>query len=344
MPSRRQFIQQLGLISLGGLLLPNVGVAQKKTQKIHTVTGTVNANELGICLTHEHVMSNFGADRSYQPSYNVRVLKSQVLPYLKRMKMLGVNSILDCTTAYFGRDVQLLKELSEASEVYLITNTGYYGAANDRYVPEHAYQETAEQLSKRWIKEFEQGIDQTDIRPGFIKIAADGGEVSDIDRKLMQAALKTSRATGLTIACHTGNNPAVPNLVQSLIEEENVEPSAWIWTHAHQMETSEELVTAAKRGMVISLDGLRINGRDTQADQATLNHHLQHLLVLKEQNLLSQVLISHDGNSFPRGGAIRPYEGIFTYFIPLLKKNGFTGADINQLLVTNPQRVFTVSR
>lgn len=344
MPSRRQFVQQLSLLSLGGLLPPNVGIAQRKDQKIYTVTGTINANELGICLTHEHMMSNFGADRSYQPNYDVQALKAQVLPYLKRIKSLGVNSILDCTTAYFGRDVQLLKELSEASEIYLITNIGYYGAANDRYVPEHAYQETAEQLSRRWIKEFEQGIDQTDIRPGFIKIAADGGEVSDIDRKLMQAALKTSRATGLTIACHTGNNTAVPNLAQSLMKEESVEPSAWIWTHAHQMETSAELVAAAKRGMVISLDGLRINGQDVQADQATLNHHLQHLLALKEQNLLSQVLISHDGNSFPRGGAIRPYEGIFTHFIPLLKKNGFTEENIDQLLVTNPQRVFAVTR
>jgi len=342
MPTRRQFIQQSSLLSLGSVLSPSIGMAQKKAAKIYTVTGAIDVSELGVCLTHEHIMSNFGGERSYQPNYDVAALKAQVLPYLKRIKSLEVNSILDCTTAYFGRDVQLLQELSEESEIYLITNTGYYGAANDRYIPKHAYQETAEQLAERWIQEFEKGIDQTGIRPGFVKIAADGGEVSHIDQKLMQAALKTSRATGLTIACHTGNNPAVSKLAQELMAEESVKPSVWIWTHAHQMETSEELIGAAKAGIWISLDGLRISGKDTEANQALLDRHIQHLLALKEQDLLSRVLISHDGNSFPRGGAIRPYEGIFTHFIPLLKDKRFTEQEINQLLVDNPQQAFAI--
>ena len=344
MSSRRQFIQQLGLASLGGMLSPSIGVAQSKTAKIYTVTGAINVSELGVCLSHEHIMSNFGAERSYQPNYDTTALKAQVLPYLKRIKSLGADSILDCTTAYIGRDVKLLKELSEESEIYLITNTGYYGAANDRYVPEHAYQETTEQLAERWINEFEQGIDQTDIRPGFIKIAADGGGVSDIDKKLMQAALKTSQATGLTIACHTGDNPAVPKLALELMNEESIEPSVWIWTHAHQMETAEKLIAMAKQGMWISLDGLRIKGYYGDANQLVLDKHLQHLLTLKEQNLLSRVLISHDGNSFPRGGAIRPYEAIFTRFIPILKENGFTEKEVNQLLVINPQQAFVIDK
>jgi len=248
---RRQFIQQLSAAALGTTLLPTVGLARTNAAKVYTVTGAIDASELGVCLTHEHVMSNFGGERSYDPNYDVSALKAQVLPYLKKVKSLGVDSILDCTTAYFGRDVKLLRELSEESELYLITNTGYYGAANDRYVPEHAYEESAEQLADRWVAEFERGIDGTDIRPGFIKIAADGGEVSEIDQKLMRAALKTSWATGLTIACHTGNNPAVPQLALQMMEEENTQPQSWIWTHAHQMDTADELVKMAQRGIWI---------------------------------------------------------------------------------------------
>jgi phosphotriesterase-related protein len=337
---RRQFIRQLSAAALGTTLLPTVGLARSSASKVYTVTGAIGASELGVCLTHEHVMSNFGGERSYDPNYDVSALKAQVVPYLKKIKSLGVDSILDCTTAYFGRDVKLLRELSEESEIYLITNTGYYGAANDRYVPEHAYEESAEQLADRWVTEFERGIDGTDIRPGFIKIAADGGEVSEIDQKLMRAALKTSRATGLTIACHTGNNPAVPQLALHLMEEENAQPQLWIWTHAHQMDTADELVKMAQRGIWISLDGLRINESDSTESQEVINHHFQLLQALKENGLLAQVLISHDGNSFPRGGAIRPYEAIFTRFIPRLKKSGFTPEEIDQLLIENPQRAF----
>ncbi|MEQ9443006.1 MAG: phosphotriesterase [Cyclobacteriaceae bacterium] len=343
MNTRRRFLQQLTLTTVGASLIPKSTYARFYASRIYTVTGEIAPSELGVCLSHEHIMSNFGGEPGYNPHYDAPALKSQVLPYLKYLKSLGVNSILDCTTAYFGRDVALLKALSEESEIYLITNTGYYGAADDRYVPAHAYQESAEQIAERWIREFEQGIDGTSIRPGFIKIAADAGEVSDIDAKLMRAALKTQRSTGLTIACHTGNNPAVPKLALQLMEEEKVKPQTWIWTHAHQMETSEELIALARQGMWISLDGLRISEEDTIADQTVLNNHLQHLTKLKEANLLTQVLISHDGNSFPRGGAIRPYEAIFTHFLPLLKAQGFTQTEIEQLLVKNPQKAFIIT-
>jgi phosphotriesterase-related protein len=106
------------------------------------------------------------------------------------------------------------------------------------------------------------------------------------------------------------------------------------------MDTADELVKMAQRGIWISLDGLRINESDSTESQEVINHHFQLLQALKENGLLAQVLISHDGNSFPRGGAIRPYEAIFTRFIPRLKKSGFTPEEIDQLLIENPQRAF----
>ena len=36
---------------------------------------------------------------------------------------------------YLGRDVQVLKRLSEASGIRILSNTGYYGAAKDKHVP-----------------------------------------------------------------------------------------------------------------------------------------------------------------------------------------------------------------
>ena len=56
----------------------------------------------------------------------------------------------------------------------MITNTGYYGAAGDKYVPQHAYEETVDQLADRWTGEWEDGIEGTGIRPGFIKGGVDG--------------------------------------------------------------------------------------------------------------------------------------------------------------------------
>ena len=341
MHNRRHFTKHLAVLSLG-LNLPAIGgMGASDERKILTVSGPINPDQLGVCLTHEHVMSNFGAERSYLPQYDKDKLLSQVLPYLRQVNRLGGNSLVDCTTAYFGRDVTLLRQLAQQSGLQIITNTGYYGAADDRYVPDHAYHESAETLAQRWIAEFENGIDDTGIRPGFIKVALDSGPVSAIDAKLLRAAALTHAATGLTIACHTGDNPAGAQTALTILQEEGVSPEAWIWTHANKAQTLDTLLPAARAGAWISLDGVR---NPNEGNEESFSRHVRYLKAIKQQGLLPQVLLSHDGNSFPRGGAIRPYDAIFTTLVPRLEKEAFTKSDIQQLLVDNPAQAFTIRK
>lgn len=300
---------------------------------ILTVTGAIKPIELGITLTHEHVMSNFGAEPTLVPDYPKQQLLEQVLPYLRKIDSLGVKTVFDCTTAYFGRDASLLRELSEKSGVQIITNTGIYGAANDRYVPEWARTADEKSIADRWIREFEQGIGQSGIKPGFVKLAFDDGEPSDIDSKLFKAGLLTHLHTGLTLAVHTGNNLEAVNRQLKLLDEYGVSPSAWVWVHANKLDNDEPLLQAAKKGAWISLDGVK---------ETNISDYVERLQVFKQQNLLNRVLLSHDGNSFPRGGSIRPYQGISELLVSALKNNGFTEDELNQLLVTNPANAFTI--
>ena len=107
-------------------------------ETIETVRGAIEVSALGFSLTHEHVMSNFGKPQDSTSVYDEESLFKQVLPYLKRLKSLGVDAIFDCTTAYFGRRIDLLKKISEQSDINIITNTGFYGGANDKYIPQLA--------------------------------------------------------------------------------------------------------------------------------------------------------------------------------------------------------------
>src|SRR5439155_17342601 len=141
---------------------------------VNTVRGAVSSEELGVTLMHEHVLVDFiGADKvnrnRYQPSEVFRI----GLPFLRKIRSLGCHTLVECTPAYIGRDPRLLRQLSEASGLNLLTNTGYYGAADDKFVPRHAYEETAEQLAGRWTREFYEGIEDTGIKPGIIKIGVD---------------------------------------------------------------------------------------------------------------------------------------------------------------------------
>lgn len=302
--------------------------------QLNTVQGEISIDDKGWMLSHEHIMSNFGKDISEASVYDTTLLFKQVIPYLKNLKALGVSTIFDCTTAHFGRRIDLLNTISSSSGIHIVTNTGYYGAADDRYIPKMAYASTAESISKIWIDEFENGIEGTDIRPGFIKLAFDDGQSpSEIDTKLFEAGILTHLQTGLTIAAHTGKNIEAIELQMSILDKYNVAPSAWIWTHANKMTEDAMLIELAMKGAWISLDGVKANNID---------EYIKRLKLFKQKKLLHKVLISHDGNGFPRGGAIRPFDAIFKSLTPALLEQGFSDQDIDQLLITNPQNAFKI--
>jgi phosphotriesterase-related protein len=300
---------------------------------IMTVTGAIAPGELGLTLHHEHVMSTFGAALARYPYYDPQRLPEIVLPYLHYLRSLGVQSLVDCTAAYFGRHPELLRRFALESGLHILTNTGYYGAADDRYVPPHAWSETADQIAARWVHEWTHSIDETGIYPGFIKTAVDAGPLSEIDRKLITAAARTHLGTGLTIQTHTGNNPLVAQAILEILTQEGVHPSAWIWIHAHALSEAGSALQAAGQGAWISLDGLTA---------ATADHILSLIQNLRTHDLLEQVLLSHDGDSYMNGES-RPYHYLLTEFIPMLQLHDFSDADIHQMVVENPARAYTVN-
>tara|TARA_R110002049_G_scaffold202922_1_gene373422 strand:+ start:1990 stop:3027 length:1038 start_codon:yes stop_codon:yes gene_type:complete len=302
--------------------------------QINTVQGSINSSELGVSLTHEHIMSNFGKDITESLNYDTVELFNQVIPYLKQLKSYGVNSIFDCTTKHFGRRVDLLKIISDSTGIQIITNTGIYGAANDRYVPEFVYNASAKSISEIWINEFENGIEGTKIRPGFIKLAFDNEALpSNIDKKLFEAGILTHLETGLTLAVHNANNVEAVKYQIELLDEYNIHPSAWIWTHANKVEDDTILIDIATKGAWISLDGIK---------ESNTEEYIKRIRLFKQKNLLNKILLSHDGNGYPKGGKIRKFHAVFENLIPVMLKRGFTHYDINQIMVENPKEAFGI--
>ncbi len=309
------------------------GCSQDETHLIYTVTGPIRTAELGRTLTHEHIFSNFGKDASETSEYDTSQLFVQVIPYLKKLKDSGVHSIFDCTTAYFGRRVDLLKTISDSTGIQIITNTGFYGAADDKYIPDFAYSASAEAISSIWIEEFENGIGETRIKPGFIKLAFDKNELSEVDKKLFEAGVLTHLKTGLTLAVHTVNNIEAAKFQVNLLNKYNVDLSAWIWTHANAAEDDEFLIDLASQGAWISLDDVK---------QTNIQEYIRRIELFKQKGLLHRILLSHDGNGFPRGRAIKPFDDLIIYLIPRMLEVGFTQEEIDQITIQNPLNAFSM--
>jgi phosphotriesterase-related protein len=324
------------LLSLAAVLLINGNHNSREDQNrtnFHSVSGSIAVEKMGFALSHEHIMSNFGKDISETSEYDEAALVEQVVPYLRRIKSLGVDTIFDCTTAHFGRRVDLLQTIADSTGLHIVTNTGYYGAADDRYVPKTAYNSTPGEISEHWVDEFENGIDGTNVKPGFIKLAFDDGTPSEIDKKLFEAGIMTHLETGLTLAVHTGNNPEAVDIQLNLLQQFDVSPEAWIWTHAHTNNDLDLLIETAQKGAWISLD--RVNSSNIQSTVDWLQR-------FKSEDLLHKILLSHDGNGFPGGGELRPFEAVMKELIPALKKNNFTDEEIDQLFAENPKKAFSI--
>jgi phosphotriesterase-related protein len=285
---------------------------------------------------HEHVLVDFiGAGAVSRDRYNPAEVVAVVVPHLRQLRQFGCETLVECTPAYLGRDPMLLKRLSEDSGLQILTNTGYYGAAADKHLPSHAFSETAQQLASRWIAEHERGIDGTGIKPAFMKIGVDGAPLSAIDRKLVRAAALAHRATGLAIASHTGSGAAAIEELD-ILDGEGVAASRFIWVHAQGERDVSFHARVAGRGAWVEFDGI---------SPSTVARHVELVSHMSAQGRFQQVLVSHDAGWYrvgePGGGQFRPYDTLFTAFVPALRAAGVGDGDIRQLLVTNPRRALT---
>lgn len=203
---------------------------------------------------------------------------------------------------------------------------------------------SAAQLAVRWTHQWTEGIDGSGISPGLIKIGVDEGPPEALETRQLQAALQTHRNTGLTIACHIGSwterhVEAGRTAMQELaaIRQAGISPSAWIWVLAQHEGDLQKQVSIAREGGWVSFDDFR---------EVQLARYVGLLQTMRREGVLNRVLVSQDAGWYtagePRGGAIVPYDPLFTALLPALRAAEFTEAEIDTLVVTNPSQALAV--
>lgn len=304
---------------------------------IMTVTGPVPSSDAGTFLTHEHILVDFaGADRISAERWDRERVIDKALPFLKMASEYGCKTFVECTPSFIGKDPVLLKILSERTGIYIMTNTGFYGASDNKYIPAFVLDESSQQIADRWISEWDNGIEGTQIKPGFIKIGVSPGALSDLHKKLVTAAAITHLKTGMVIASHTGpSHPAFEQI--EILKKEGVSPEAFIWVHAQTESDMNKHVEAARLGAWISFDGL---------SDDNFEKYVELVSNMDKNRVLNRVLLSHDAGWYdPQkedGGNYRGYSTLFEKLIPALQKAGFTYNQIQLLLVKNPAEAFSI--
>jgi phosphotriesterase-related protein len=337
--TRRTFLRDAALLTAAAAI--GTRAARAVTEPlVQTVLGPVPASKLGFTLVHEHIMCDFiGAEETGRQRWEVEAVVKRMLPVLAQSKARGVKGFIDCTPAYIGRDPRVLKRLAQETGLHIVTNTGYYGGAGDKFVPKHAYDETADQLADRWVREWEQGIEDTGVKPGFIKIGIDeinseSAGLSPIDDKIVRASARASRRTGLSVTCHTGGGLSGLRATKVFIEEK-ADPGRFIVAHSdgHGLLLNRQV---AELGAWVSFDAI---------SRQPLEQHLKLVQAMTEKHA-NRLLLSHDNGWYwvgqENGGEVRDFNYLCDIFLPAFRKEGASDALIQILTVENPARAFAI--
>ena len=296
--------------------------------EIMTVLGIVGSSKIEYVLPHEHIVVDFSAKNTGLPDfYNRDEVVEIMLPYLLDIKKAGVNLLADPTPEYLGRDPLVLKILSELSGVHIMTNTGFYMAP---FLPDFVKDISVEDLADIWIDEAENGIADTGIKPGFIKIALNTGRLIPVQEKILRAALLTSQRTGLAIQAHTVGGLAILHAIE-IMEESDFDLTRFIWVHADAESDLTYLYTAGNKGIWLEIDSIGLR---------PFQEHFKMLKSLLDEGLADKILISQDAGWYSigeeRGGDVRAFDTIFTDFIPQAINWGISSEDLEKIVSINP--------
>jgi phosphotriesterase-related protein len=229
--------------------------------KVQTVTGPIEADQLGTTLIHEHLLARDEATHfqwpdapalKIEPPHAVEGTEYEVAVGEARAAVeLGITTICDPAAMFLGRDVRFMRRVAEETGLQVVPCTGIY---TYDYLPPFFQSRDADQIADLFVSDIERGIQGTEIRAAFIKCAADAPGVTENIEKVHRAAARASLRTGAPIMAHT--RPASntgPRQIE-IFEEEGVELSKVQLAHTGDSDDLGYIEGVLEKGVWIGLD------------------------------------------------------------------------------------------
>jgi phosphotriesterase-related protein len=170
--------------------------------KLQTVTGPVPLENIKIADGHGHVWISppTGVGPEWRlPLEDAKAIEAE----LKDFRSAGGDTIIDCQPGGCGRDARMLAKLSEATQIYITTTTGFH---LQRYYPpdDWLWQASEEEAAAYFVEEIATGTRETDgaVPATTIKVGY-AGKIKDQYRVLFEAAAEAAKQTGAALLFHT---------------------------------------------------------------------------------------------------------------------------------------------
>lgn len=315
---------------------------------VETVSGRIDAEDLGLTLIHEHFFSSDEAVTAQWPHVREHEREFELaLESAQAVKSHGVRTVVEPTAMLLGRDVRSSRRLAQESGLQIVACTGIY---TYDHLPQFLLNRNEDLIADLFVHDIEQGIQGTDIKAAFIKCAADEPGVNERIEKVHRAAARASLRTGRPIMAHSrpASNTA-PRQVEILLEE-GVAPEKIHIAHTGDTDDLAYIERLLDQGVWIGMDRYGIDlFLPTDRRNATVLELLNRGYA--ERMFLSQdfdIPIANGLDWYPpevieqlqTAGAATDWSMTFLFesVIPTLKEGGMTDEQLQTMMVENPRR------
>jgi len=313
---------------------------------VETVRGTIDVEDLGRFLMHEHVfvmqpeaLQNYG--HVWGESYwDEEVRVADAVEKLSALRAAGIETIVDPTAPGLGRFVPRLQRINAAVDLNIVVASGVYAFIE---LPNFLAYRSVEALAELFVREIRVGIDDTGVRAAFLKCAVERhGLVGDVPR-ILAAVAAAAVETGAPVMVHTNAAAATGVPALEALTASGVDPARIVIAHAGDSNDVAYLRAIADTGATLGFDRFNIEHFNPDA------RRIETLLALLAEGYGDRIHLSHDAACFidfmigdPAFADEQPnYLHISTKILPALRQADVTDEQIDEMMVVNPRRFFS---
>lgn len=336
--------------------------------RAQTVLGLVDPATLGPALMHEHLLwdirtPDMRADpdqgpaialcNCWQMNYGTLKAPNNLVMHdtavasdeLARLHAAGGRTVVELTVGGLNPDPVGLMGVAETAGVNIVMGCGYYV---DEYQDDATRTRDADDFAAEIVAQLTEGAWGTEVRAGIIGEIGCQAPWTDLEKTVMRGALAAMAQTGAALNVHPGRDPDQPQEVADFVRAAGADAGRVIISHIDRtIFDDERLFRLADSGVVIELD---LFGQEqsyyplnTKIDLPNDAERLRWIRRLIDRGHLDQIVISHDICYRTRltcfGG--HGYGHIFENVVPLMRRRGFTDAEIARITVETPKRLLT---
>jgi phosphotriesterase-related protein len=316
---------------------------------VPTVTGDISVDQLGFTLPHEHiVLYEPELDRNYPGWWNEAEQIPLAQERLRRLKGLGVDSLIDMTVLGLGRDVELVRRIAEPTGINVLVATGAYTMDELPLFFARRGPGTVlggpDLLEEFFVKDITEGIASTGIRAAVLKCATGPRGLTPGVERVIRAVAAAHRRTGAPISTHADAETFRGRDQLRILREEGVEPSKIVIGHCGDSADLSYHTELMDAGCFIGMDRFGIDTILSTGERCRV------VAELAKQGYANRMLLSQDANSYTanwdpdRLAEVLPdwhFELISTRVLDDLRELGVSEGDIAQMTVANPAALFS---